>query len=558
MTKYIAALLLLFGVLVRLVGITTAPPAPYWEEVALGYDAYSIAQTGKDHHGSSFPIMAFESFGDWKPSGYFYAIVPFIYLFDLSVLAVRLPSALAGIAILLGVMRLAKEFGVHKNIALAVAAFSLWGIHFSRSAWEANLATALIVWGIYYLRLGLSAKNPVKIHTILGALFFAGAAYTYHATRVIAPMLYLVILFERTVFLKNSYQLQNPFTKGKSAALTGLLGLIVLIFSISPLILSSGDKAITNRFAETSIFSNLEPIIASNQAQETAGNTPVARILHHRYLYFGQEIALRFMSHFRLDFLFISGDANPRHSSQISGHLYYLDAVFLFLAVFVIVRRKKPSDLFLLAWIVLSIIPASVTYGTPHALRILPALPAIMLLIGIGVQAFFDWYSLKEKNTVYKKIVLVAVVLGYALQFTQVALFYSIIYPKVYAQEWQYGYSELFTKLKQYESEYESIYVTRKDGRPAMYYFFYNKINPELVQAASKTALKDQGEFLTFGKYFFVNQVGEDIRTEKKAIFASAQTEFDSLSQAHSLKQLDTVVGLDGKVVWVLYTKMGE
>jgi 4-amino-4-deoxy-L-arabinose transferase-like glycosyltransferase len=95
-------LISIFSFSIRLYKVTESPPAPYWEEVALGYDAYSILKTGKDHHGNPWPVVAFESFGDWKPTGYFYALVPFIAIFDLSVLAIRLPSVFAGTGIVFG------------------------------------------------------------------------------------------------------------------------------------------------------------------------------------------------------------------------------------------------------------------------------------------------------------------------------------------------------------------------------------------------------------------------------------------------------------------------
>jgi len=95
--------LLSLGLFLRAYRVTASPPSLYWEEAALGYDAYSILQTGKDHHGSAWPIMAFESFGDWKPSFYFYTVVPFIKLLGLNVWAIRLPSALAGVFTVLGI-----------------------------------------------------------------------------------------------------------------------------------------------------------------------------------------------------------------------------------------------------------------------------------------------------------------------------------------------------------------------------------------------------------------------------------------------------------------------
>jgi len=90
--KPLIAVLILAAVL-RFYHLGFNPPSPYWEEAALGYDAYSILKTGKDFHGHSWPLIAFESFGDYKPSLYFYATVPSVAIFGLNTFAVRFPSA---------------------------------------------------------------------------------------------------------------------------------------------------------------------------------------------------------------------------------------------------------------------------------------------------------------------------------------------------------------------------------------------------------------------------------------------------------------------------------
>ena len=99
-TVLLFVLIAVIAIWTRLYQLDSLPISPYWEEVALGYDAYSLLNTGKDHHANPWPILAVESFGDWKPSGYFYAAVPSVALFNLSVFAVRLPAALAGLAII--------------------------------------------------------------------------------------------------------------------------------------------------------------------------------------------------------------------------------------------------------------------------------------------------------------------------------------------------------------------------------------------------------------------------------------------------------------------------
>ena len=67
-------------------------PALNADEAAIGYNAYSLIQTGVDEHGNPWPIH-FQSFNDYKPGFYFYLVLPFVKILGLNVLAVRIPGA---------------------------------------------------------------------------------------------------------------------------------------------------------------------------------------------------------------------------------------------------------------------------------------------------------------------------------------------------------------------------------------------------------------------------------------------------------------------------------
>src|SRR5882672_5344130 len=75
--------ILLLAAVLRLWQLGSVPPSPDWDEAALGYNAYSIMQTGKDEYGKFMPIVL-QSFDDYKPALYMYFIMPFIPIFDVS------------------------------------------------------------------------------------------------------------------------------------------------------------------------------------------------------------------------------------------------------------------------------------------------------------------------------------------------------------------------------------------------------------------------------------------------------------------------------------------
>src|SRR3989338_88548 len=96
MSKNILISDLILAAALRLFGLTRYPAGLNADEAALGYNAYSLLLTGKDEHGHSWPVNL-ESFGDFKPAGYAYLLIPFIKIFGLTEFAVRLPSAIFGI-----------------------------------------------------------------------------------------------------------------------------------------------------------------------------------------------------------------------------------------------------------------------------------------------------------------------------------------------------------------------------------------------------------------------------------------------------------------------------
>src|SRR3989339_1253223 len=152
-------LIVLIASVLRLWQLGNVPASPDWDEAALGYNAYSIMQTGKDEYGKSFPIIL-RSFDDYKPALYTYFIIPFIKLFDLNIVSVRLPSAIFGILTVLATYFLVTELfkkwemGNGKMVSLLTSfllAISPWHIQFSRIAFEANVSLMFTLAGILLL-----------------------------------------------------------------------------------------------------------------------------------------------------------------------------------------------------------------------------------------------------------------------------------------------------------------------------------------------------------------------------------------------------------------------
>jgi 4-amino-4-deoxy-L-arabinose transferase-like glycosyltransferase len=139
--------ILAVGIFFRLYHFNQNPPSMNWDEVSIGFNAYSILKTGKDEFGNTMPLY-FRSLDDYKMPVYVYMTAASIKVFGYNDFAVRLPALLFGILTIYLMYVLAMELTRKKDIALLAAfvtAITPWNIMFSRMASEANVAMSLTI-----------------------------------------------------------------------------------------------------------------------------------------------------------------------------------------------------------------------------------------------------------------------------------------------------------------------------------------------------------------------------------------------------------------------------
>jgi len=89
--KIILGLITLLSLFLSLYKLNMVPPCLNSDEIAYGYNAFSIMQTGADEHGKFLPLRL-ESFEDFKLPLYTYILIPFIKIIGVNDLAVRFPN----------------------------------------------------------------------------------------------------------------------------------------------------------------------------------------------------------------------------------------------------------------------------------------------------------------------------------------------------------------------------------------------------------------------------------------------------------------------------------
>ena len=109
--------ILIIGLFLRLYRLSDAPSRPTIDEMSIGYNAYSLLQSGKDEWGVKWPLI-FRAFGDYKLPLYIYGTIPFVWLFHLNLISIRLLSVVAGGVIIVAVGLLAQQLLKNKCISV--------------------------------------------------------------------------------------------------------------------------------------------------------------------------------------------------------------------------------------------------------------------------------------------------------------------------------------------------------------------------------------------------------------------------------------------------------
>ncbi len=519
-THLLLIFIIVLASILRLYNLSSNPTSLYWDEASIGYNAFSILKSGIDEHGNKFPLTHFLAYGDAKPPLYIYATSVSMAIFGINNFAVRFPSAFAGILAILITYLLIHQIFPNKKyqyLGLTTAfllSISPWHLQMSRAAYEANLALTLFLFANFFFFKGL--KNPK--YWLVSAPLYISTLYTFNSYRIFLPF-YLLIL--GLLYLK---QLRKNF----KFSLLSILLAATLVAPLIPFVLSDQAKL---RFEEVTIFKNQQPIIDANTRIQLNNNALWAKIIYNRRLLFGLEFIQHYTDHFKPNFLFFSGDVNPRLSVRDVGEMYFLEIPFVLIGLFVLIKSKNKQSALIISWILLSIIPAAMARETPHALRILQILPAPQILVALGIL------------TTIKKIPKIRpiIILSYIIVFSFYLHLYHIQYPKVWSNSWQYGYEPMIDYITSVQDQYDKIFVTNKLGRPHTYMLFYTQYSPrDYIQ--NRDAGGDAFGFTytnSFDKYYFTPPPQKTNQQENWLIVSdpeSAPPE-DSLKTIYNLNQ---------------------
>lgn len=459
-------LITLAGGIIRFYKLGQVPSGFVNDEASFGYNAYSLIKTGKDEFGVSWPLF-FKSFGDFKLPVYFYLTIPSIIVFGLTEFAVRFPSAFFGTLTIPLAYFFTKK--IHQRqpalwpiLSSLILAFLPWHIHFSRAAFEANVALFFITLATLWF---LNQKYFLAFSLYLVSIF------TYHAPRLFVPLwaISLVVLLFKSL---------KPNLKK-----------IILLFTLTIVVPSifmftSNGLSRANSISVFNQQSGVQSRLSQKFRQTIDQPLTVTRAFHNKLESYSREILGRYFSHFDSDFLFFSGDPlRPRYQVPDVGQALLITLPFFLVGIYLSFKNKYWM---ILTWLLLAPLPAALTFETPSSIRSYLMILPLSLMIALGFS--------KLKN----KFLIIIISLGFIYNFFFYLNAYYVHMPVDNPYEWQGGYKELVSKVNQLESGYQKIIITDKKSTPYIFFLFYNQYSPAKwqQQVASHITPKDKFNFI--------------------------------------------------------------
>ena len=413
--------------------ISEIPKSLSMDEIAVGWNAYSILKTGKDEFGVRLPLY-FRSIGDYKTPVVIYLVSPSIALFGLTEFAVRFPAAILGAGTAIVFIFLLRELGISWKGSFAGGAFMAvnpWHVYLSRTSFDGIIALFFVILATYVFVRAARVKSVFLM--TLSFITFALSVWSYHAERVFVPalVLFLIIYFKPKKLL-------IPI-------------LAALMFAVPFVYATVSGPGIMARAAD---------------------------------LWIGKEAGLtwpnQYLNYFDLSLWFFKGLNLTLPGYPDLGFLYAVDLPVFILGIYAVVKSKsKAVKALALFWLFAGALPGSLTRGGINPGRTIIWLPFFGILMANGLE-----FLLEKRKKVLTGLYLLFLIwnIGY---FADV---YANNFSKHYADLWHYGYKEVALYACENHSKYKKIIVTDKYGIewpqiktiPYLYVLFYCKWDPAI------------------------------------------------------------------------------
>lgn len=465
----------LFSLFIRVHQLVQYPEGFDQTEASFGYNAYSVAKTGRDEDGNLFPLQL-RTVGDYKLAGYMYWQVPFVLALGLNEFAVRSSTAFAGILSLILLYLITFKLTQHKKVALLtffITSISPWHLILSRMAYDPMIALMELLAALWFFLKWTEDKRYRYLFFCMTCI--ALALFTYYAVWVIFPFLFLLVCLQmyRSVGLSRASLLNY-------SSLLLPIGMLVLL-----LLVTKGA-----RLGQDSTFQTNAIPLLEEQIREDQGQFPlsITRFFHNKLVFYSLAVMTQFARNLSMDFLFLRGDLiDGRFSVQYHGVLYLSFLPFLIIGLVHLVKTCTLQFSFIFtSTVVLVFLGSSFSDMGSVIQRTLFAAPLFGWLVGKGM--IVSLTTLRQhfpRSAFYVHGIFALMVAINVSYFAHQYLWHANVH-----QPWgrDFGMREMFEEVAKRAPQYETVVLP---DNSYMFYYFYYKVDPREAWEESQYRHKD-------------------------------------------------------------------
>lgn len=531
--------IVIIGAVLRLYNLGEIPPGLNIDESSMGYNAFSLSETGRDRYGKEFPIL-FRSFGSFQPPLYTYLTVIPVSLVGPSIFSVRVVSAIFGVIAILATFLIVLIFTGRKSVfsallAATVIAIAPWSVFFSRIATEANLGFGLFALAV--LLFVLSLNKPWLF--VLGCFILGMTTHAYYSERLTAIIFLAVFTF---VFRKS-------LLKERKWVVVGL-GLFIL--TQIPHLIIAGSGALTRRVEQVYYWNN-------SFFQQNGGD--LRNIPFGNGIYYLREFLSQYMAYLSPKNLFFDPDPQGARSiPDLSVFYSWMVIPFAFGMNFLVKNLRLPLVKLILILLVIGPIPAALTRDPFYTLRTLIYLWAVTIVIALGSGEVLRMVSSGIKNRSLS-LALKSVILAALILFSLSSFYLSYFVMGKYERGESYGYSyiKLMDKIKEFGSD-RFVIDSSRDLAIGVRYAFLTRYDPRILQQElGPKALDRYYSSVEFDEPYMLGNIevrpivwAEDIYKDYILVGDNLAIS-DSQIREHKLQFLFGVTDLAGKITLKAY-----
>ncbi len=487
-TIFILSLIFSLGVILRFYKLAEFPVQLNHDEVSQIYDAISIATTGRDIYGTSYPVI-FKSVNDYKSPFYTYITAIFYLLRGGGELTIRLPGALFGSLMVIAVFVFTDTLFKNRFISLSAAfitAISPFEIFFSRKSFENGAGIFFMLVGFSFLLSFVEKKRSFKL--FFSFLSLGIAMYTYFSHAMIIPLLLLSSFLIFNQEFKKFKKIFLPFSF-----------FILLVFPLILIVLTNPGT----RYRTATVFITQDSALGEIIRLVRLNHKSTSRIVEGlTTVNYGLN---RYIDQFNPTYIFANGLDMTNQGPVGVGPLLLIQLPFLLLGLLYILRNPqetggliaKQKGYFITAWILLGALPSGLTFESHSPHRIVMVFTMLNIISAAGFYSFYKWLQVKKKLRNVSLLLLFSLLLLNEIYFIHI---YFINYPYEKSESIHYPFKQVAQYIWSQYPNFDQIifdplfgHAYPVIGTGAQYYLaYYGKFPPEKLQKEYRFGTKER------------------------------------------------------------------